>query len=60
MRHSPRSGDPYIEALVVKVTLQEVAAHASVSRATDSLVLRGTGRVSREMRNRVFTMTRGN
>ncbi|WP_344534381.1 LacI family DNA-binding transcriptional regulator [Streptomyces albiaxialis] len=37
-----------------KVTLQQVAAHAGVSRATASLVVRGAGRVSQETRDRVF------
>lgn len=36
-----------------RVTLVDVAAHAGVSRATASLVLRGTGRVSDETRARV-------
>jgi LacI family transcriptional regulator len=37
-----------------RVTLSAVAAHAGVSRATASLVLRGTGRVSAETRQRVL------
>ncbi|MGP4109292.1 LacI family DNA-binding transcriptional regulator [Streptomyces sp. 4N509B] len=37
-----------------KVTLRDVAAHAGVSRATASLVLRGTGRVSPSTRERVL------
>lgn len=36
-----------------RVTLSEVAAHAGVSRATASLVLRGTGRVADDTRARV-------
>lgn len=35
------------------ITLNDVAAHARVSRATASLVLRGTGRVSESTRERV-------
>lgn len=35
------------------VTLQDVADHAGVSRATASLVLRETGRVSQQTRQRV-------
>ncbi|WP_460959039.1 LacI family DNA-binding transcriptional regulator [Parasphingorhabdus pacifica] len=35
------------------MTLNEVAEHAGVSRATASLVIRGTGRVSEATRNRV-------
>ncbi|WP_158920499.1 LacI family DNA-binding transcriptional regulator [Streptomyces sp. NBRC 109706] len=37
-----------------KVTLRDVAAHAGVSRATASLVLRGTGRVAPRTRERVL------
>jgi LacI family transcriptional regulator len=37
-----------------RVTLAAVAAHAGVSRATASLVLRGTGRVSADTRQRVL------
>lgn len=37
-----------------KVTLRDVAAHAGVSRATASLVLRGTGRVAPQTRERVL------
>lgn len=36
-----------------RVTLSDVASHAGVSRATASLVLRGTGRVSEATRERV-------
>lgn len=36
-----------------RVTLSDVAAHAGVSRATASLVLRGTGRVAEDTRGRV-------
>jgi LacI family transcriptional regulator len=39
--------------LAERVTLEQVAQHAGVSRATASLVLRGTGRVSAETRERV-------
>jgi LacI family transcriptional regulator len=38
---------------VVRVTLQDVAAHAGVSRATASMVVRETGRVSAATRQRV-------
>jgi len=38
---------------VGRVTLQEVAEHAGVSRATASMVLRNTGRLSQETRDRV-------
>jgi LacI family transcriptional regulator len=40
--------------MAARVTLSEVAAHAGVSRATASLVLRGTGRVSADTRRRVL------
>jgi LacI family transcriptional regulator len=40
---------------VARVTLRDVAAHAGVSRATASLVLRGTGRVSDDTRQRVMS-----
>lgn len=36
-----------------RVTLREVAEHAGVSRATASMVLRNTGRLSQETRDRV-------
>src|SRR5947199_5017941 len=39
---------------MARVTLRDVAVQAGVSRATASLVLRGTGRVSDETRERVF------
>ncbi|UMP00111.1 LacI family DNA-binding transcriptional regulator [Amycolatopsis sp. EV170708-02-1] len=39
---------------MARVTLRDVAARAGVSRATASLVLRGTGRVSDETRQRVM------
>jgi LacI family transcriptional regulator len=41
-----------------RVTLNDVAAHAGVSRATASLVLRGTGRVSESTRERVHESMR--
>lgn len=42
-----------IEGVSARVTLSDVAAHAGVSRATASLVLRGEGRVSDATRERV-------
>ncbi|PSK99789.1 LacI family transcriptional regulator [Haloactinopolyspora alba] len=41
-----------------RITLADVAAHAGVSRAAASLVLRGTGRISDQTRDRVLESMR--
>lgn len=53
MRRSSRDGEGKL-LFMARVTLMDVAARAGVSRATASLVLRGTGRVSEKTRQRVF------
>ncbi|GGF77651.1 transcriptional regulator [Azorhizobium oxalatiphilum] len=49
----PESGGPQIERPAARVTLNDIAAHAGVSRATVSLVLRKSPLVADDTRTRV-------